>query len=149
FLIFVCGPGGCSRDLTTLPAGAPAGCALGNEQGVTVTFTCNAANTPPTGGGGLDLARVTGCKLDRDPSGTFSLDITGTNFKTNATVTVGGVTPKKIKFKDIDTGSNAFTRITVKKRICDGLPGAIVVTNPGTNGGPSQPFQCGERCPTN
>jgi hypothetical protein len=122
---------------------------LGNEQGITVTFTCNAATTPPTGGGGVDIARVTGCKLDRDPSGTFSLDITGTNFKTNATVTVGGVTPKKIKFKDIDTGSNSFTRITVKKRICDGLPGAIIVTNPGTNGGPSQPFQCGERCPTN
>jgi hypothetical protein len=32
FLIFVTGPGGTSRNLTTAVAGAPAGCPLGNEQ---------------------------------------------------------------------------------------------------------------------
>lgn len=40
FLIFVTGPGGTSRNLTVLPPGAPAGCVLGNEQGIQVSFTC-------------------------------------------------------------------------------------------------------------
>jgi hypothetical protein len=40
FLIFVTGPGGTSRNLTALPPGAPAGCVLGNEQGIQASFTC-------------------------------------------------------------------------------------------------------------
>jgi hypothetical protein len=40
FLIFVTGPGGTSRNLTALPPGAPPGCALGNELGIQVIFTC-------------------------------------------------------------------------------------------------------------
>src|SRR6185436_1600872 len=52
FLIFVTGPNGTSRNLTTLPAGSPAGCALGNEQGIQVTFKCNAPGTPPNPGPG-------------------------------------------------------------------------------------------------
>ncbi|HSE21598.1 MAG TPA: Calx-beta domain-containing protein [Pyrinomonadaceae bacterium] len=40
FLIFASGPGGTSRNLTVLPAGAPPGSPLGNELGVQVTFSC-------------------------------------------------------------------------------------------------------------
>lgn len=151
FLIFVCGPGGCSRDLTSLPAGTPAGCPLGNEAGITVTFTCNANVTPTPTPGPLEIATISSCKLGRDSTGTFSLDIIGTNIKQGASITIGGQPPKKIKFKDLVAGSNnTFTRVTVKKGgLCSRLPGPIVITNPGTTGGASQPFQCAERCPTN
>jgi hypothetical protein len=159
FLIFVCGPGGCSRDLTSLPAGTPPGCALGNEQGITVTFTCNAnpvitppdcatnpnqPGCPPTS----TIAIVNGCKLNRDTTGTFTLDVIGANIKKPATVTIGGQTPRKIKFQDLEAGkTDTFTRITLKGRVCRGVPGNIVITNPNSNG--STPFFCNERCPTN
>jgi hypothetical protein len=152
FLVIVCGPGGCSRDLTSLPAGTPPGCPLGNEAGITVTFTCNANVTPGPGPGPqLEIATITRCSLDRDSTGTFALDVIGTNIKAGALVTVGGQSPKKIKFKDLVAGSsNTFTRVTLKKGgLCSRLPGAIVITNPGPTGGASQPFQCAERCPTN
>jgi hypothetical protein len=158
FLIFVCGPGGCSRDLTSLPAGSPAGCPLGNEAGVTVTFTCNSNQVlPPNCPDPNDprcppvssLAIVNGCKLDRDSTGTFTLDVFGANIKRGAVVTVGGLTPKKIKFRDLEPGkTDTFTRITLKKRLCNGnLPGNIVITNPNSAG--STPFFCNERCPVN
>jgi hypothetical protein len=144
FLIFVTGPGGTSRNLTTAVTGSPAGCPLGNEQGVQVTFTCNSATTPP-GGTAPGVASITSCKLNRDPSGVASLDVIGTDFKDHATVTLGGVSPKKIKFKDVVPGSTGtFTRITLKKKICKSLPGVIVVTNPGVAA--SAPFQCTETC---
>jgi hypothetical protein len=159
FLIFVCGPGGCSRDLTTLPAGSPAGCALGNEQGITVTFTCNAnvvvtppnCDTNPNQPGcppSATLAVVNGCKLARDPSGTFTLDVFGANIKRNATVTLNGVAPKKVKFRDLEPGkTDSFSRITLKGKLCANAPGNIVITNPNSLG--STPFFCNERCPTN
>jgi hypothetical protein len=156
FLIFVCGPGGCSRDLTTLPAGTPAGCALGNEQGITVTFTCNANAVPPICPNPNDpncppsstLAIVNGCRLDRDPTGTFTLDVIGANIKRQATATIGGVTARKIKFRDLETGkTDTYTRITLKGRVCRGIPGNIIITNPNSLG--SNPFFCNERCPTN
>src|SRR5204863_8841240 len=84
FLIFVTGPGGTSRNLTTLPTGSPAGCAIGNEQGIQVTFKCNAPGTPSTGPT-PEIATVTGCKLDRQDTGQFILDVTGTGIKDGAT----------------------------------------------------------------
>ena len=144
FLIFVQGPGGISRNLTTLPAGAPAGCPLGNEQGIQVTFTCSSSTTPgpqPT----PDIAVVTGCKLDRAESGAFFLDVTGTNIKQGAAITVGGVVPKKIKVLEVAPGTTNPTKLRLKKKICGGLPGNVIITNPG--GTASQPFNCTERCP--
>jgi hypothetical protein len=151
FLIFVSGPNGTSQNLTTLPAGA-AGCPsgfLGNQQGIVVTFTCSTTTVPqePTP---PPVVTVTSCVLNRDTTnGTFSLDIIGTNFKTGATVTVGGMTPKKIRLRDEVAGSpGTFRRINAKKRICQGLAagGQIVVSNPN-NGGVSAAFACSERCP--
>jgi hypothetical protein len=147
FLIFVVGPGGTSRNLTVLPAGTPAGCPLGNEQGIQVTFTCNAIVTPGPTPTPPDIAVINRCQLNRNASGAFNLDVFGTNIKQGASVTVGGVTPKKIKFKDVNPGTGVAGRINLKGRVCNGLPGAIVVTNPGPNGGPSAPFNCTERCP--
>ncbi|HEX5732606.1 MAG TPA: hypothetical protein VF131_07200, partial [Blastocatellia bacterium] len=165
FLIFLVGPGGTSRNLTSLPAGAPAGCPLGNEQGIQVTFTCNATTPQPCVPGtpgcpscvpgdprpecntSVDIAVVNGCRLNRSASGVITLDVTGRNFRANATVTVNGVSPKKVKAKDSQTGTNTFNRLTLKGRLCRNVPGIIVVTNPG--GRSSQPFQCNERCPAN
>jgi hypothetical protein len=146
FLIFVSGPNGTSQNLTTLPAGAncPAGF-LGNQQGIQVTFTCDAPPpTPPVTPPGPGPAVVNGCRLDRSAAGTFALTITGDNLKLNAAVTVGGVTPRKLKFKGSTSQPDTFQRIVAKGRVCGGLPGAIIVTNPGAV--PSPAFQCQERC---
>ena len=143
FLIFVTGPGGTSRNLTTLPQGPPAGCPLGNELGVQVTFTCTPEiiiDPPPEG------ALVFGCDLKRSPSGVFSLVVVGRDFRGGAIVTVGGKSPKKIRFKDRQGDSNLFNKIVLKGGICRAIPGAIIVTNPG--GRSSLPFQCNKRCPT-
>src|SRR5262245_38510171 len=147
-VIFVTGPGGTSRGLVTPVTGQPAGCALGNEQGCLqcITFTCNAAGTPGTGGT-PEIATVTSCKLDRQDTGQFFLDVTGTGIKEGATATVGGVTPKKIKVVEVQPGSTNPTKLRLVKKVCNGLPGAVIITNPGPNGGPSQPFNCTERCP--
>ena len=140
FLVFVVGTGGTSRNITT----AVAGCPTGNEQGFQVTFTC-ASSTTPGPGTTPDIAVVTGCKLDRAESGAFILDVTGTNIKAGATVTVGGVTPKKIKVLEVAPGTSNPTKLRLKKKICSGLPGNVIITNPG--GAASQPFNCTERCP--
>jgi len=141
FLIFVSGPNGTSQNLTTA-----ANACLGNQQGVQVTFTCNAAGAPGTGGT-PEIATVTSCKLDRQDTGQFFLDVTGTGIKEGATATVGGVTPKKIKVVEVQPGTTNPTKLRLIKKVCNGLPGAVIITNPGPNGGPSQPFNCTERCP--
>jgi hypothetical protein len=146
FLVFVVGPGGTSRNLTAAVAGAPAGCPLGNEQGFQVLFTCSSSTTP-TPVPAPDIAVVTGCRLDRQVTGQFFLEVTGTGIKDGATVTVGGVVPKKIKVVEVAPGTTNPTKLKLVKRICNGLPGNVIITNPGPNGVASQPFNCTERCP--
>jgi hypothetical protein len=146
FLVFVVGTGGTSRNLTAAVPGAPAGCPLGNEQGFQVTFTC-ASSTTPTPQPTPDIAVVTSCRLDRQETGQFFLDVTGTNIKEGATATVGGVSPKKIKVVEVAPGTTNPTKLRLVKKICGGLPGNVIITNPGPNGAPSQPFNCTERCP--
>ncbi|HSB12458.1 MAG TPA: hypothetical protein VLM38_23420 [Blastocatellia bacterium] len=149
FLIFVSGPNGTSRNLTALPPNAEAGCPLGNEQGIQVTFKCrsNSSSGGPGPGEGSTPSGplVAGCRVDRDDAGSFSLSIFGRGIRGGATLTIGGVTPKKIKFRDADA-DGTFTRITVKKKFCASLPGAILVTNP--DGGSSAPLVCADRCLT-
>jgi hypothetical protein len=145
FLIFASGPNGTSRNLSLLPLGAQPDCPLGNEQGVTVTFTCK---TEPVGGESPapadSFGLISSCKIDRDPSGVFTLTMRGANFKEGATLRIGGAAPKKLKFKDPVSGTNTFTRIVAKGRICKGLPGAILYQGPSSR--PSPPFTCNERC---
>jgi hypothetical protein len=142
FLIFATGPSGTSQNLTspTVGAGCPPGL-VGNQQGIQVAFTCNAPIAVPSG-----LAVVTGCKLNRNSSGGFELIVTGSNIKAGARVTVGGIPPRKVKFKDLQTATSSFNRLILKGKFCKGLSGPIVVTNAGPNGGPSEPYNCAEKC---
>jgi hypothetical protein len=147
FIVFVTGPGGTSRGL--LPPGVvgqPAGCLFGNELGCLdcIAFTCNAAANPGPGPT-PEIAVVTGCKLDRQDTGQFFLDVTGTGIKEGAIATVGGVTPKKIKVIEVTPGTTNPTKLRLVKKVCNGLPGNVVITNPGAAA--SQPFNCTERCP--
>ncbi|HKY05657.1 MAG TPA: hypothetical protein VJQ56_12245, partial [Blastocatellia bacterium] len=88
FLIFASGPNGTSRNLTSLPDGAPDGCPLGNEQGVEVTVSCRSAAPPTPTDGPITptSAVINGCKVTRSATGKFSLAITGRGFKPGAVV---------------------------------------------------------------
>jgi hypothetical protein len=147
FLIYASGPSGTSRNMTALPQGAPVGCPTGNEQGREVTFTCASLAPPPVDPAPNSFAIVSSCRVERSAAGDFSLVIRGRHFKEGATVVVSGVTPKKLKFKDADPDEPGFFRtIITRKRICDALPGPIVITNP--NEIPGIAFQCNTSCQT-
>ncbi|HVG21028.1 MAG TPA: hypothetical protein VNI02_18405 [Blastocatellia bacterium] len=146
FLIFAGGPNGTSRNLTSLPAGAPAGCPLGNEQGVAVTLTCK--SRPATGGAPAEPSTpsdLASCRLERNPDGSFTLELSGVNFTKEMSVTVGGMSARKIKFKDPDPSNpRVFRRVILKGRICQMLPGPIAVISP--DGSSARSFFCGARC---
>ena len=147
FLLFVSGPNGTSRNLTALPANAPSGCPLGNEQGVEVTFRCKGTGSTPDPGGGStapSAAVISSCRVDREEDGSFTLSVFGRGIREGSTVTVGGVTPKKVKLRDPDPVDHNFTRITVRKKFCESLPGPVVITDPG--GISSAPALCSARC---
>jgi hypothetical protein len=92
---------------------------------VQVTFTCNS-----TTGGQASAAVLTSYEFD---AASGSIIVHGSNIREDATVTVGGATPNKIKRKGLETGSNTFTTLVLRKGICGALNGnaAVVVTNPG------------------
>src|SRR6266404_644864 len=147
FLIYANGPSGTSRNLTALPASSPSGCPLGNEQGVPVVLKCKAAIGSGGSGEGSTAPSslvLSGCRVERIDTGAFVLSVFGKGIRDGATLTVGGVTPKRLKFKGADATDGSFTQIVAKGRFCDNLPGAIVITNP--NGTSSAPVVCGERC---
>ena len=150
YLVFVTNAFGTSRNLCAPVTGQPgAPCpTTGNEAGIQVTFMCNAPGSPGPGNTPV-IATVTSCHLDRQDTGQFYLDVTGTNIKEGATATVGGVVPKKIKVVAVEPGTSNPTTLRLVKKVCNGLPGAVVITNTVTNGGPSAPFNCTERCPSN
>ena len=140
FLVYASGPNGTSRNLR-IPAEAPEGCVIGNEQGIQVTFTCDARQ--PGGGGNAPpiFVAISSCDLNRSQSGVYSLVLTG-QFKQGATVRIGGVVPKKVKLRD-STGPDTFAKMVIKGRVCDNLPGAIVVRIDGIA---TAPFQCAASC---
>ena len=144
FLIFASGPNGTSRNLSALPAQAPQGCPLGNEQGVKVTFTCKGgAGGSDPGGTPADISDLLSCRLERNSSGVFILTLTG-RFQEGASVSIGGVAPKKIKLKNFDPVTNRFSRMTLKGRVCGSLPASIVYFPPDAR--PASTLQCLERC---
>lgn len=147
FLIYATGPNGTSRNLTALPASAPGGCPLGNEQGVKVILKCKASSSPGGPGEGSNAPAavvVSGCRVDRTDAGGFVFSVFGKGIRAGATMTVGGITPKKLKYKGADANDGTFTQINAKARFCDSLPGIIVITNP--DGTSSAPVVCDERC---
>ena len=140
FLIYARGPNGTSRNLR-IAAEAPDGCVLGNEQGVQVAFTCPPTHTPPGGGSTPPPPSITGCRVTRSDSGVVALELTG-QFNGAETVTINGVSPKKIKFKTA-LGTGKFGKMVLKGRVCGNLPGVIVVTDPGNV---SYFYQCAASC---
>ena len=139
FLIYAKGPNGTSRNLRTA-AEAPEGCVIGNEQGVQVAFTCPFVQTPPSGGTPPPPS-ITACRVTRSDSGVFTLELMG-HFSGAETVTITGIPPKKIKFKNA-LGTGKFGKMILKGRVCGNLPGVIVVTDPGNA---SYLYQCGASC---
>lgn len=139
FFVFVSGPSGTSRNLASLPPDAPPDCPSGNEAGIQVMFTCSAAPQTPR-----DAPVITSCSLERNPGGAFILRLTGENIRDGATITIDGGTARKVRFRQLDPGSETFRSVELKGRICKLLPGVIVVTNPG--GEASEPFQCNAEC---
>jgi hypothetical protein len=119
--------------------------AIGNCSTATANFVVSSALIiidPPFPGG------VNGCALVREPNGRFVLEVYGTNIQAGAAVTVGGVTPKKVKFLELEAGSTtSYNHIRLVKKFCGGLPGNVVITNPGPCHFPSAAFFCNERCP--
>jgi hypothetical protein len=141
FLIYASGPNGTSRNLR-IPAEAPEGCVLGNEQGVQVTFTCIPRQNRDEGDIPRDpLPAVFTCRLARSDSGGISLELNGL-FVEGVSFSVNGVTPKKVKLKD-SSAPGRYTKAILKGRVCNGLPGLITTTNPGQ--APSL-FQCATSC---
>jgi hypothetical protein len=134
FLIFASGPNGTSRNLSA----ASGTCPIGNEQGIQVTVKCAAATTTTA-----NLPNITGCDISRSDTGKVSLIISGNNFSQNASVLIGGLTPKKVKLSDLQTGGT-FNTMSVVGRFCAGLPGNIVMTN--SDGSKSAPFNCTKTC---
>lgn len=149
FLIYATGPNGTSRNLTALPQGTPTPCPLGNEQGVQVTLTCKATaagggsggtgDTPPSSAPATDR-----CELQRDETGNFALIITGGKYPANATLTIGGVAPKKVKMQAFNSTAGMYERIFAKKKVCNGLPGTVVVRD--SAGAVVTQFFCAESC---
>lgn len=145
FLIYATGPNGTSRNLTALPEGTPLPCPLGNEQGVQVTVTCKA--TGGSGGSGDTppiQPQADRCELQRDAVGNFSLIISGGKYPANSTLTIGGVSPKKVKMQNQDSVTGMYQRILVKKKFCGGLPGDVRIID--SAGQQVMAFFCNQSC---
>jgi len=85
------------------------------------------------------------CRLERSASGAVSLVITADRIRLNATISIGGVTAKKLSFKEPTLEPDTFQKVVAKgSKVCRGLPGAVVITNPGE--APRTAFVCSERC---
>jgi hypothetical protein len=112
FFIFVSGPNGTSQNLLSRPSGLGAnvcpGFTGGNQQGIQVTFKCDSL-TNPGGSGSPNAAVISSAQFDGG-----ALLIIGSNFHSDATVSLNGVNAKKIKYKALATGSNTFNKLVVK-----------------------------------
>jgi hypothetical protein len=145
-LIYATGPNGTSRNLTALPPGTPTPCPLGNEQGIQVTVTCKSASGGGTGGSGDSpiTPQADRCALQRDEVGNYSLLISGGKYPADFSLTIGGVTPKKIKPQERDAATGMYQSILVKKKVCNGLPGNVVIKDAA--GATVSSFFCNQTC---
>ncbi|HYP27981.1 MAG TPA: hypothetical protein VE262_14795 [Blastocatellia bacterium] len=93
------------------------------------------------------LPDIISCQLKRSSTGQFRLRLTANSDRLveGITLTIGGVSPKRLKLKDRQPGTDFFFAVVAKGRVCRGLPGDIVVTFP--NGRTSTPFRCFQICP--
>lgn len=145
FLIYATGPNGTSRNLTALPQGTPTPCPLGNEQGIQVTVTCKGTAGGSGGSGDSPITpQADRCELQRDESGNYSLMITGGKYPADFTMTIGGVVPKKMKPQGLDSATGMYQSILVKKKVCNGLPGTVVIKDAA--GATISSFACNQTC---
>src|SRR5918999_1587023 len=72
---------------------------------------------------------INSCELKRSSTGVFSLHVGGVNIRDGATMTISGIAPKKLKYKDEEI-EGIFNKIIAKGRVCRSVPGAVIVTNP-------------------
>jgi hypothetical protein len=101
-------------------------------------------NQPPQVMPGPPVPIITDCRLERSTEG-WKLIVNGHMFKKPVTVTVGGITPREVNHKEPSEEPDTYKRLVLKGRICRGLPGDIVVTNPGGGRSPA-PYQCALSC---
>ena len=90
---------------------------------------------------------IASCQLRRSSSGQFRLRLAGNSNRLveGITLTIGGVSPKRLKLKNRQPGTDFFLDVVAKGRVCKGLPGDIVITFP--SGRVGAPFRCFEICP--
>ena len=93
------------------------------------------------------LPDITSCQLRRSSSGQFRLRLFANSnvLVEGITLTIGGVSPKRLKLKNWLPGTDFFLDVVSKGRVCKGLPGAIVITFP--SGRMGLPFFCAQMCP--
>jgi hypothetical protein len=119
---------------------------VGPGQALQTSIPAKGAITIFAKGEASDRATITDCRVKQSASGARFVVVTGENLKAGATAIVGGIVPRKIKFKgEVSPGSGVYTQMILKKGVCAGLPGDVVVTNPGAD--PSIPFTCQDSCP--
>jgi hypothetical protein len=137
FLIFVSGPNGTSRNLITTDP-RPAGCPTGNEDGIQVTFRCAAAAPAPG-----QAPTIVSAELSE---GAIIAQIE--NLHGDAFGTLAGQPLNKVKRKgETVVGGISRTKVVIKGAVvCNNLPGDLVFTNPGADGGASAPFRITSRC---
>ena len=89
---------------------------------------------------------INGCEVTRNPNGQFVLTLRGAGMKEGATITVSGLTPRKVKFIELQPGSSdSYSVVRLVKKFCNGLPGTIVMKNPGDCGAATA-FFCNQAC---
>ena len=106
--------------------------------------TCTAQDQPDLNLSPPPLPVVLACELNRSPAGIYTLHLIGHNFSQEAMVTINEVAPKKLKFKGDVAGEQGLVRLVAKGRLCESLPGNVVVRNPNGLSGPA--FNCNQRC---
>ena len=84
------------------------------------------------------------CELKRSAAGVYTMHLFGYSIQEEATFTVSGTSPKKVKFKGTDGPVRGRMKIVLKGNLCGSLPGMVIATNP--DGRASAPLACNQRC---
>lgn len=92
----------------------------------------------------FDVPVLESCELKRSPAGVYTLHIIGHLISEEASFTINGNSPKKVKFKGTVDNVPGRLKIVMKGAICGSLPGFIIATNP--DGRATAALACNQRC---